>query len=717
MKRAEADLKIGILRDEILRHDHRYYLLDDPAISDADYDNLMLQLRELERQFPDLVTKDSPTQRVGGWRSKQFEPVTHDFPMLSLGNVFTLEELEAWCKSLPIGTRIFGEWKLDGLSLSLTYEGGILTRAVTRGDGSVGEDVTINAVHVKGIPKQLPKADAASVITIRGEVVVAKVRFEQVNAELEAAGQKVFANERNYAAGSLRQKDPMVTKQRDLVFYAYSVTTTDGNFPTHAQGMSWLADNGMHIATCFGEFIAPIDIHLVELAIGMVANERDKLPVVIDGLVFKVDDTRIQKEMGMRSREPRWATAYKFPAMQASTKVEDVEFQVGRTGNITPVARITPVRIHGVVVTNVTLHNMDEVVRLGIGIGSRVILERRGDVIPKIMGLDPTYKTDIVTPIAVPTNCPECGGTVAPRLRKSGKEMEISPVVYCTNHKHCMGQRVAIMEWFVGRSGLDIDTFGKETVKQLAQEGKLLRWGDIYRLQYDDFEELEGWGESSIGKLLLNIKASKITTQVAFLTALGMTGASAGTCRRLIDALGSIDRVFAAASQTLEQIRDIGDDTAVKIVEWYRDNYGDVVDLLEQKFKFSDVHDIGDDVRGTCTEKTLMKLAKRDRLCNEGIDLLRKQWIDWGLHESCGRVERQALPLDGQTWVLTGSLSHFSREEATERLRALGATVSGDVSSRTTMVIAGPGAGAKETKAKTLGIPVKGEDYLISILK
>lgn len=717
MKRAEADLKIGILRDEIMRHDHRYYLLDDPEISDTDYDNLILQLRELERQFPDLVTKDSPTQRVGGWRSKQFDPVTHDFPMLSLGNVFTLEEFADWAKSLPIGTRIFGEWKLDGLSLSLTYEGGVLTRAVTRGDGLVGEDVTVNAIHVKGIPKRLPKADKASVVTIRGEVVVTKAKFAQINAELEAAGQKKFANERNYAAGSLRQKDPQITKQRELLFYAYSVTTTDGNFPTHAQGMEWLADNGLNIVTCFGEFIAPIDVPLVELAIALVANERDKLPVVIDGLVFKVDDIRIQKEMGFRSREPRWATAYKFPAMQVSTKIEDVDFQVGRTGNITPVARITPVRVHGVVVTNVTLHNMDEITRLGIGIGSRVIIERRGDVIPKIMGIDPDYKVGVTTPIAVPTQCPVCAGPVAPRMKKEGKELVVSPVIYCTNHKFCLGQRKAIMEWFVGRDGLDIDTFGAETVDQLVEDGKLARWGDIYRLQYDDFEELEGWGESSISKLLLNIKASKITTQVAFLTALGINGASVGTCRRMIEALGSIERVFAAASQTLEQIRDIGDDTALKIVEWYRDNYGDVKDLLDQKFKFSDVRDVSDALRGTFTEKALMKLARRDKLCNDGIDMLRQQWIDWGLHETCARVEREALPLDGQTWVLTGSLSHYTREEASERLRALGATVSGSVSKKTTVVIAGPGAGAKEKEARALDVPVHGEDYLISVLK
>jgi DNA ligase (NAD+) len=717
MKRAEADLKIGILRDEIMRHDHRYYLLDDPEISDADYDNLMLQLRELERQFPDLVTKDSPTQRVGGWRSKQFDPVTHDFPMLSLGNVFTLEEFAEWAKSLPIGTRIFGEWKLDGLSLSLTYEGGVLTRAVTRGDGNVGEDVTVNAIHVKGIPKRLPKADKASVVTIRGEVVVTKAKFAQINAELEAASQKKFANERNYAAGSLRQKDPQITKQRELLFYAYSVTTTDGNFPTHAQGMEWLSDNGINIVTCFGEFTAPIDIHLVELGIAMVANQREKLPVVIDGLVFKVDDTRIQKEMGFRSREPRWATAYKFPAMQVSTKIEDVDFQVGRTGNITPVARITPVRVHGVVVTNVTLHNMDEVTRLGIGIGSRVIIERRGDVIPKIMGIDPDYKVGVITPVAVPTQCPVCAGPVAPRMKKEGKELVVSPVIYCTNHKFCLGQRKAIMEWFVSRDGLDIDDFGEETVDQLVEDGKLARWGDIYRLKYDDFEDLEGWGESSISKLLLNIKASKITTQVAFLTALGINGASIGTCRRMIEALGSIDKVFAAASQTLEQIRDIGDETALRIVEWYRDNYGDVHDLLDQKFKFSDVRDVNDDLRGTFTEKALMKVAKRDKLSNEGIDFLRKQWVDWGLHESCPRVERSALPLEGQTWVLTGSLSHYNREEASERLRALGATVSGSVSKKTTTVIAGPGAGAKEKEAKALGVPVHGEDYLISVLK
>ncbi|ARV77482.1 NAD-dependent DNA ligase [Pseudomonas phage Noxifer] len=713
----EADLKIGILRDEINRHDHRYYVLDDPIIKDPDYDNLMFQLRELEKKFPNLVTPTSPTQRVGGWRSNQFEPVAHDFPMLSLGNVFNIEELVAWCRTLPLGTVILCEYKFDGLSLSLTYEGGLLVRAVTRGDGSVGEDVTLNAVHVDGIPKKLPYADPASVVTVRGEVVVPKATFERIQAELEAAGEKKFANERNYAAGSLRQKRPEITKERGLQFYAYSCNSTDGSHPRHSLGMAWLAKNGFHVSTCVGEFDCPVDESLITLAVAVAGGERQKLPFVIDGLVFKVDDAKIQKELGFRSREPRWATAYKFPAMQVGSKIEDVDFQVGRTGNITPVARITPVRVHGVVVTNVTLHNVDEIARLGIGIGSRVIIERRGDVIPKVMCIDPDYKVGPITPIAVPTACPVCNGPVSPRMRKEGKELVVSPVIYCTNHKFCLGQRKAMLEWFVGREGLDIDDFGTETVDQLVEEGKLGKWGDIYRLTYDDFDGLDGWAESSITKLLTNIKASKITTQVAFLTALGINGASIGTCRRMVEALGSLDKIFHASQQTLEQIRDIGVDTATSVVEWYRENYGDVQDLLAQKFKFTDVRDVNDDLRGTFTEKALLKVAKRDALSNDGIDFLRQQWINWGLHESCDKVEREALPLEGQTWVLTGNLAHFSRNEATERLRALGATVTGSVSKNTTTVIAGPGAGAKEKEAATLGVPVRGEDYLISVLK
>lgn len=716
MKEAEADLKIGILRDEIARHDHRYYVLDDPAIADADYDNLMLQLRELEKQYPKLVTPTSPTQRVGGWRSPQFDSVTHDYPMLSLGNVFTIQEFLDWCKTIPLGTIILGEWKLDGLSLSLTYEGGLLVRAVTRGDGLVGEDVTVNAVHVAGIPKKLPCADPASVVTIRGEVVTTKANFEAIQAALAAKGEKLFANERNFAAGSLRQKDPLITKSRNLHFFAYSVTTTDGNYRTHSKGMEWVLKNGFHLATCFGQFQTPVDPDEIHLAIGVMGGQREKLPVVIDGLVFKVDDCEIQKQLGFRSREPRWSTAFKFPATQVTATITGVDVQVGRTGNLTPVARIDPVRIHGVVVTNITLHNYDEIARLGIGIGSKVIIERRGDVIPKVMGLDPNYKPS-TTPIPVPSQCPVCNATVAPRMKKVKNELEVSAVIYCTNHRACVGQLKARMSWFVGTNGLDIEEFGDETVSQLVDEGKLGKWGDIYRLTYDDFDGMEGWGESSITKLLRNIKLSKHTTQQKFLTALGINGAGTGTCRRMVEALGTIERIMSAASQTLEQIRDIGPDTAMGIVEWHRENYGALEDLLAQHFTFSDIGPVAEELRGTFTEKALMKVAKRDSLSNDGIDLLRQQWVDWDLHESCGRVEREALPLDGQTWVLTGTFTHFTREEATERLRALGATVTGSVSKNTNFVIAGPGAGDKERKAVSLGVPVHGEDYLRSVIE
>jgi DNA ligase (NAD+) len=716
MNKAEADLKIGILRDEITRHDHRYYVLDDPAIADADYDNLMLQLRELEKQYPDLVIPTSPTQRVGGWRSNQFESVAHDFPMLSLGNVFTIEEFIEWTRTLPLGTRILGEWKLDGLSLSLTYEGGWLVRAVTRGDGTVGEDVTVNAVHVAGIPKRLPHADPASVVTVRGEVVTTKENFAKIQAELEAKGEKLFANERNFAAGSLRQKDPLVTKARNLQFYAYNVTTTDGNFRAHSLGMEWVLKNGFHLATCFGQFETPVDPDEIHLAIGVVGGTREKLPVVIDGLVFKVDEYEIQKGLGFRSREPRWATAFKFPATQVTATITGVDDQVGRTGNITPVARIDPVRIHGVVVSNITLHNYDEIARLGIGIGSKVIIERRGDVIPKVMGLDPNYNPQ-TTPIPVPVQCPVCHATLAPRMKKVKNELVVSAVLYCTNHRACVGQLKARMSWFVGTNGLDIEDFGDETVSQLVDEGKLGKWSDVYALTYDDFDGMEGWGESSITKLLRNIKLSKVTTQMKFLTALGINGAGTGTCRRMVEALGTIDRIMAAASQTLEQIRDIGPDTAMGVVEWHREHYGELEALLAQHFTFSDVGPVHPDLLGTFTEKALMKIAKRDSLSNDGIDLLRKQWVDWGLHESCGRVEREALPLEGQTWVLTGSFTHYSREEATERLRALGATVTGSVSKNTNYVIAGPGAGANEKKALALGVPVHGEDYLRKTLE
>lgn len=718
MTRDEADIKIGILRDEIQKHDHLYYVLDQPSLADADYDNLILQLKQLEEKFPELVIPTSPTQRVSGWRSNQFEPVQHDFPMLSLGNVFNIDELVSWFNTLPLGAVLLGEWKLDGLSLSLTYENGILTRAVTRGDGEIGEDVTVNAVNVSGVPKRLKRFAAASVVTVRGEVVVLKDVFAKLNAEFEATGQKVFANERNYAAGSLRQKDPTVTRSRKLLFKAYSCHTTTGEFESHDVSMAWLVDNGFDIVHCIDTFTTPVgDPNLIAMALGAVGSHRDKLPVVIDGIVFKVNDFAVQKQLGFRSREPRWATAYKFPAVQVTSTIEGVDFQVGRTGNITPVARITPVRVHGVVVSNITLHNVDEIIRLGIGIGSKVIIERRGDVIPKIMGLNPNYK-DESTPVLAPTHCPVCSAPVIPRLRKAGKEVEVSPVLYCTNSKACMGQLKERLNYFAGVDGLEIEDLGSETISQLVDEGRLGRWGDIYRLTYDDLDGMDGFADVSIRKLLKNIKLSKTTTQRRFLTALGITGAAEGTCRRLVDNLGSLNKIMNAYSQTLEQLRDIGPDTAKSIVEWLHENLADVEDLLSHGFHFSDVNnEVADSIKGTFTEKALLKVAKRDVLSNDGIDFLRRQWVEWKLHESCGTVEQEVGVLSGQVIVLTGEFAHYTREEATEKLRELGATVTGSVSKNTTVVIAGPGAGSKKlNQAKTLGIPVEGEEYLRALL-
>lgn len=719
MTRDEADLKIGILRDEIQKHDHLYYVLDQPSISDADYDNLMLQLRLLEEEFPELVIPTSPTQRVGGYPSNQFESVNHAFPMLSLGNQFTIEELTNWMSGLPLGVTILGEWKLDGLSLSLTYEDGILTNAVTRGDGMVGEDVTVNAVNVNGIPKKLRNFKSGSVVTIRGEVVVAKKVFSEINDNLEELGMKTFANERNFAAGSLRQKDPKITKERQLSFIAYScANTADDSSMDHKSSMAWLVNNGFTMVQCFNEFKTPVDVNEVSLAVGTMANNRDKIPFVIDGLVFKVNDYNIQKELGFNSREPRWATAYKFPAMQVTTVLEGIDFQVGRTGNITPVARITPVRVHGVVVSNVTLHNMDEVARLGIGIGSHVILERRGDVIPKIMGLDPNYK-DKSIPIAPPVKCPVCSSPVVPRMRKASKgEQELSSVLHCTNTRACIGQLKARLKYFVSDAGLDIEGFGDVTVDQLVEEGKLVRFGDIFRLTYDDLDGLEGFADTSINTLLKKIRVSKVCTQKTFFTALGITGASNGTCRRLVESLGSYEKIITAAAQTLEQLRDIGQDTSVAIIDWFRDNLADVNDLLSFDFQFTDYKGtVAPELKGTFTEKALMKIARRDKLSNDGIDMLRNQWVEWGLHESCEKAEIVQGPLAGQTWVLTGSFTHYTRDDASDKLRALGAKVTDSVSKNTTCVIAGPGAGSKETKAMALGVPVHGEDYLRSIIK
>lgn len=706
----EAEQRSAMLCEQIQQHDHAYYLLSEPLISDTDYDQLVLQLRQIEAEYPTLVTPTSPTQTVAGGVSSAFQAVSHDFPMLSLGNVYNPDELNAWLDDLPPRCAVVSEWKLDGVSLSLTYEDGLLRRAVTRGTGLVGEDVTANALQIQGIPRKLPTGKPNDVITVRGEVVVDCLDFAQLNADLAQQGLREYKNERNYVSGSLRQKDPQKVTSRKLRFIAYSYhSAMDTECSLYSELAELAREQGF-------TYVDSVDVMDTITHIGAI---RPTLPFLVDGVVLKVDDLLQQQQLGYTAREPRWATAYKFPASSATSQLEAVDWQVGRTGNLTPVARITPVRLHGVVVANVTLHNLNEIQRLGLTLGSHVVVERRGDVIPKIMGLAPHYSPP-ACPIEPPVVCPACGAPVAQRFKAHDKkEIEMGAVLYCSNALGCPAQCKARLLHLVSRSGLDIDGLGERTIAELVDKGWLREWGDLFRLTVEQFSQLDGYAEPSARQAVAQIQAARTRgySMAQVLEAVGIQGAGKGTAKRLSEHLGALDRLLLAAPQSLEQIPDIGPTTARGIVQWLMAHQASFHDLCSQLTLTDDNRDTSADLKGTLSDELLAKLVKRDQLTPEQAAYLLSQWVAWGWHASCGLALREEGPLTGQTWVLTGSLAHYSREEATARLEALGAKVTGSVSKHTTVVIAGPGAGSKENKARELGIRVEPESYLRATLE
>lgn len=706
MSRKHADSRLELLREQIARHDHLYYVLSEPEISDAEYDNLMLQLKLLEAQYPDLVTPDSPSQRVGGGMSSAFKSVVHDFPMLSLGNVFDESELNNWLDTLPPKAAYLSEWKLDGVSLSLTYVDGILGRAVTRGTGIEGEDVTHNAVHIQGIPKRLPKTLRNDVVTVRGEVIVYKSDFSDLNNRLEAQGQKTYKNERNFVSGSLRQKNANITAERKLRFIAYSYHSAMGREELYSELSAKAVEQGF-------TYVPSIDIWSVIKQ----PEQREPLPYVVDGIVVKVDSLKVQKQLGFRSREPRWAAAYKFPASAAVSTLEAVDWQVGRTGNITPVARITPVRLHGVTVSNVTLHNAAEIERLGVYIGANVVIERRGDVIPKIVSVVEGGKSYGLPPIGTPMQCPCCYGRINKRLLDK-KKREAGANYYCTN-PNCPDQVKGRLLHFVSREGVDIDGLGASTIGALVDLGLLKTWSDIFHLTVDDLLKVPGYAihSASTDHAKIQAKANIGVSMAVLLESLGMPGAGRGTSKRLSEALGNLDRLLVAPPQTLEQINDIGTGTARRVHRWLKDNSAEFNQLRTVLRVTDDNRPTSQELAGKLTESALKKLVKRDNLTPVETQTNRTLWINWGWHETCDTAELKQGPLAGQTWVLTGTLEHYTREDATARLEALGAKVTSSVSKHTTIVIAGPGAGSKVTKAKELGINIGEESYLQSILE
>ncbi|MBR7737276.1 NAD-dependent DNA ligase LigA [Acinetobacter nosocomialis] len=654
----------------IAKHNHAYYVMDQPTISDSEYDHLFHQLKALEEQYPELVQTDSPTTKVGGQALSKFESVTHVVPMLSLGNVFNQEDLFAFARRveerLPNQKVQYEvELKLDGLAISLWYENGVLVRGVTRGDGETGEDITQNVKTIRNLPKVLhsEKYEIPRLLEVRGEVLMPKSGFEKLNADQEAKGEKTFANPRNAAAGSLRQLDPNIAAGRPLAFYAYGIAQCEPNhgLTTMHDSLQWLTELGFQIAE--RQYLCN-SIQEVQQRYEQIQQERPSLQVEIDGMVVKVDDLKQQQQLGFLSREPRWATAYKFPAQAALTTVEQIDWQVGRTGTLTPVARLNPVFVGGVTVSNVTLHNIGEIHRLDVRVGDTVSVYRTGDVIPKVEKVWPEFRPVEAEVVHLPESCPVCA---SPVVMPEGEAL-----ARCSGGLYCAAQRIEAIRHFVSRKAMDIEGLGDRWVESLLRLDLLKDVADIYHLHEhrETLLGIEKMGEKSVQNLIDAIEASKKTTLARFIYALGIRGVGETTARMLANTFQTLEALKAANVEALKKTPDVGDITA----EWIADF-------------FLAPHNI------------------------EVLDRLIAAGIHWDAPTAPTRQ-----PLNGESWVLTGTLDQMTRDQATQMLQALGARVSGSVSSKTKCVVAGEKAGSKLEKAAKLGIPVMNETDFLSLM-
>ena len=654
----------------IAKHNHAYYVMDQPSISDSEYDHLFHQLKALEQQHPGCIQADTPTNKVGGQALSKFESVTHIVPMLSLGNVFNQEDLFAFARRiderLPNQKVQYDvELKLDGLAISLWYENGVLVRGVTRGDGETGEDITQNVKTIRNLPKVLSSQHQAipEFLEVRGEVLMPKQGFEKLNADQEAKGEKTFANPRNAAAGSLRQLDPNIAASRPLAFYAYGIAQCVPNhgLATMHDSLHWLTKFGFEIAE--RQFLCA-SIEEVQQRYEQIQQERPDLKVEIDGMVIKVDSLKQQQQLGFLSREPRWATAYKFPAQAALTKVENIDWQVGRTGTLTPVARLAPVFVGGVTVSNVTLHNIGEIHRLDVRVGDTVSVYRTGDVIPKVEKVWAEFRPADAEMVHLPTNCPVCD---SPVVMPEGEAL-----ARCSGGLYCAAQRIEAIRHFVSRKALDIEGLGDRWVESLLHLDLLKDVADIYHLHEhrDTLLTIEKMGEKSVQNLIDAIEASKKTTLARFIYGLGIRGVGETTARMLANTFQTLDALKVADVEALKKTPDVGEITA----EWIADF-------------FQAPHNI------------------------EVLDRLLAAGIHW--HAPTAPTRQ---PLNGESWVVTGTLETMGRDEATQKLQALGARVSGSVSSKTKCVVAGEKAGSKLDKAQKLEIRVMNEQEFLDFL-
>jgi len=658
-----VERRIEELREQIRLHNYHYYVLDAPLIPDAEYDRLFRELQQLEQEHPEFITDDSPTRRVGDQPLPGFEEVRHALRMLSLENVFSDGELADFDRRVRerLGTDkpvvYTAEPKLDGLAISLRYEDGRLVQGATRGDGERGEDVTSNVRTIEAIPLRLLGKEYPALLEVRGEVFMPKAGFEKLNAEARKAGDKTFANPRNAAAGSLRQLDPRLTAKRPLSFYAYGLGQTDEPIAdSHAAAMQQLREIGIPVSPelkCLEGIDQCLDYYANILA------RRDSLPYEIDGVVYKVDSFDEQSRLGFVSRAPRWAVAHKFPAQEELTVVEDIEFQVGRTGAVTPVARLKPVTVAGVTVSNATLHNMDEIERKDVRVGDTVIIRRAGDVIPEVVQVVPDRRPGNAERPELPAHCPVCGSDV---LRVEGEA-----VARCSGGLYCSAQRREGIKHFASRKAMDIEGLGDKLVEQLDEKGLVKTVADIYSLKAADIAALERMGEKSAQNLVEALEKSKATTLPRFLFALGIREVGEATARSLANHFLTLEAIEQADEDALQETPDVGPIVASHIASFFRQEHN--IEVLQG---------------------------------------LIAAGVHWPAIEKPGEA---AQPLDGKTFVLTGALSR-PRDQIKARLEALGAKVSGSVSGKTDYVVAGEAAGSKLAKAQDLGIEILDEDKL-----
>ena len=662
--------KLNQLKQSLHYHSVRYYVEDSPEIPDAEYDRMMRELLEIEDQHPELVTLDSPSQRVGGAPLDGFEPVTHEIPMLSLDNAFDDSELESFQKRMQdrlVGEKInvfCCEPKLDGLAVSLLYENGVLVQAATRGDGTTGENITENVRTISSIPLKLQGEGWPTRIEVRGEVFMPKKGFEKLNQLATKKGEKVFVNPRNAAAGSLRQLDSKITATRPLAFYAYSVGVVEGaqleasHYERFLQIKSW----GLPICP---ETRRVNSLDEVKAYYQDILARREELAYEIDGVVIKVDGIALQERLGFVARAPRWAIAYKFPAQEEITILNDVEFQVGRTGAITPVAKLEPVFVGGVTVSNATLHNADEIERLGVKIGDHVIVRRAGDVIPQVVSVVLERRNDQVRDIVFPEACPVCSSEV--------ERVEGEAVTRCTGGLVCQAQRKEALKHFVSRKALDVDGLGVKVIEQLVDREMVESPADMFKLSAGVITVLDRMGPKSAQNVVDALNKAKQTTLPRFLYSLGIREVGEATAANLAQHFKTLSAIEQATMEQLIEVQDVGEIVASHILSFFaqENNQKVIRELVEQGIVWPEIEQVTADT---------------------------------------------PQPLAGMTVVLTGSLSQLSRIEAKEALQNLGAKVTGSVSKKTDILFAGEAAGSKLAKAQDLGVEVRTEQDLLDLM-